>query len=276
MNRCKLIFMTLLIADIASANTACNQVSSSNPVIIQNETKEQVKQEQFSQEKSVQESDPFLEVVRTAINDELWYHGQDSRFGTFENQVIPVSIYQSAGGSNRLVSFDQPIKFSNNYLAAEFWTTKKGYNHEITTARMAPTKEKLQSIVEKENYKLLKTTQLKMDKASQPEYPAMTPERKKIIEDIELSVEDYLHDNELFPSGTYKYYIRNFRDSESITKVVIEGNQDIWIIKAKVEDSNNAGIMGKLNQVDVSLDSVLYEVNQYKKAAVVTKEVSNM
>jgi hypothetical protein len=285
---CKLIFIAFLMITISIINTACDEGNIRNHTIAQNDEKElvnnspnnerndptgQVNHEHLAQGKNVQESDPFLDTVRTAVNDELWYNGEYSQYRAFENQVTSVSIYQK-GKKDKIVLFEQPTTYGY-YISIAFPSTKKGYDNEITNSMLDFNKEKLKSNIEKQKYQLLKTTQLIINKASQPSYPAMSSEREKVIENIGQSIVEYLHDKELFPIGNYKYYIRNYRDIESSTKVVIEGGNKTWIVNANVEEGSKGGVMGKLNEVD-NLKEALYQVDQYKTASVAMNEVSNV
>ncbi|GLI05968.1 hypothetical protein YDYSG_19980 [Paenibacillus tyrfis] len=276
-----IVVIAILIL-ILTMFAACNKSSGSNSSsITQNDDSHFVSQGQNNEQRNSevqvnqepQESDPFLESVRTAINDHLWYNGVYSHFRAFENQLAAVSVYQGAADSkNKIVLFEQPTA-DKNFLAMELSLTKKGYSNEIVNFKLDFDKEKLKSLIEKQKYQFSKSVQLKIDKASQPLFPAMNSERKKVIEKIEKSIMDELQDSSIFPNGTYKYYIRNYRENEIGTKVIIEGDRT-WIINANVEDHLQAGLKGKIVETDRS-EATLFQVSQYKKAAVATNEVRN-
>lgn len=272
----------IFIIIMATMFAACNKSPGSNSSsITQNDDSHFVSQGQNNEQRNSevqvnqepQENDPFLENVRTAINDHLWYNGVYSHFRAFENQLADVSVYLgTADSKNKIVLFEQPTA-DKNFLAMELSLTKKGYSNEIVNFKLDFDKEKLKSLIEKQQYQFSKSAQLKIDKASQPLFPAMNSERKKVVEKIEKSIMDELQDSSIFPNGTYKYYIRNYRENEIGTKVIIEGDRT-WIINANVEDHLQAGLKGKIVETDRS-EATLFQVSQYKKAAVATNEVRN-
>ncbi|KPV61210.1 hypothetical protein QJ48_00990, partial [Paenibacillus sp. A3] len=213
-----IVVIAILIL-ILTMFAACNKSPGSNSSsITQNHDSDFISQGQNNEQRNSeaqvnqepQESDPFLENVRTAINDHLWYNGVYSHFRAFENQLAAVSVYQgTADSKNKIVLFEQPTA-DKNFLAMELSLTKKGYSNEIVNFKLDFDKEKLKSLIEKQKYQFSKSAQLKIDKASQPLFPAMNSERKKVVEKIEKSIMNELQDSSIFPNGTYKYYIRNY------------------------------------------------------------------
>lgn len=132
---------------------------------------------------------------------------------------------------------------------------------------------KVKKQLDSKGYKFDKKAVVKFDKATEPEYPITTDTRKKIIEDIEKRLIQSLKEDTIFSKGTYRIYIRNFKDNDFGTKAVIESAEgEVWIRAVDIDSENRIGF-GRVYSTN-EFPSMEYEANQYKKVAILAKEVN--
>jgi|GEM_PF-3301201 len=209
-----------------------------------------------------------LNVVKTAINDMNWFNGGNSEFGGVEGKRFDIDVYINEKESIWVLFEKESV---NQFMAASFSKSKYGYNNKPNSyfSRNKATKQEYIKTIENDGYKLLNKGELTFDNLSQPDYPQINDVREDTIKRISDLVPDTLKSFGL--KGIYNVYIRNFRNNDSSTNVVIKGSSGKrWILDINLYDD---GIVEKGKFYEVKNENLNYLATQYEKVTIKQIEV---
>ena len=220
--------------------------------------------------------DKLKKAMTICINNDIWFNGANSTFYGFKNQKSKFDIYTDPQSPDLVtIIFERrfghgnySIYEGNEYYAVNFWKGYKGYD---TNVPMGDIEElnitTLKNRVKELKYGFYAKGEIKFDKVTEPAYPKLTKKRAKVFNDIEKSVYDRLRDWN--KHGLFKIYIRNFKDSDYGTYIVVEDSKGkSWVLDIGI-DSIGYISTGKFLKVGVDEDK--YTANQYKKVSVIKK-----
>jgi hypothetical protein len=219
----------------------------------------------------------FERIIKTIINDDIWYKGVYSDFKGFENQTTTMEIYSTKKSSDGtlLIYFNTTFKYYGGqekpmeelyYLVKLSKHGTKGYGNSFSLVDKVGTIDKVtKELTSLESEALLLKVKIMFDPAKQPVYPGMNDTRKMIAENIKKSVFNTVKKTYGDKAGNYHVTIRNFRDEDYYTYAIVEDGKSVEAIMTfTLQDT----------AVDLSQfksfhnnEPLSYAVNQYKKVA---------
>lgn len=221
------------------------------------------------------EVDSLAAVFKTAVNDDIWYKGESSWFKILEGQAATVEYFRNTKAPNDLFCLiSNPMKVSNEskFIAISLWSEGKGYVNEVTKYNSDTSIDRLRNSMETNGYTAIKKEEYKIDRAKKPEYPSSTPEKDKVVNNIEATLFNCIKESTVFGKGAYKVFVRNFRNNDISTKAVVEDKQGkSWMVDVILGSEAKVGI-GKIFNSD-DTDLLKYYTNQVKKMPLLEKDI---
>lgn len=224
--------------------------------------------------------DELKKALKAGVNDDIWYGGKYSWFLGFEFQKAEMEVYINPKFPEVIsVYFDKPFKtlinsydhnsqkierkYFDKYFVIEIIINEYGYDpnligyyHDDTSSRI---KERL---VEHGYTVFYQKDEIEFGEVTQPVFPALTEERMKMIDLIEEAAVVSLKKN-WSGKGKFKMYIRNFRENEDTTDIVLQDAEgQMWMTDISI------GGKGSTNKVLLAnFDTIEYTANQIKKVS---------
>ena len=225
------------------------------------------------------------EILQTAVNDDMWYGGEYSLVKGFEQQKCKIEIYlDSQSPENPYIFFDKKIKSSAVTTDGQYYKPGEGYfyiglykdegtgyTNALNISWPTTTSNEAKKEIKEAGGVFYQKDYIEFNKITKPIFPTMTPKRKKTIEYIEKNLPKVMKDFYSLDKGKYKAYIRNFRDNDYRTYVVIEDCNGVRGIIDYI--INKKGISAVKYENIGGNDYLKYLANQYKKVAVSEKEI---
>ena len=276
-----LLLITFIITscnkNVVNTNTNQNITSQEQNNVTQNTTtmKDTSKEQENSIENTSSSSqdtkyEDIIKVIKTAINDLNWYNGGNSEFSGFEGKKFSIDVY--VNDKDKIwVLFDNEAM--SKYRAASFSTSQQGYINEPNSFFMESKDKKQEYIktLENDGYKLLKSGEVTFGSLTQPEFSPLSDEKNNVFNEAEKFIANNLKGWGQ-SAGKYKIYLRNYRSNDIHTNVVIENDEGkSWIMDVNLEADGNISA-GKF--YEVKNDNLKYQAEQYKKVAVIVKEIN--
>ncbi|MGE5474543.1 MAG: hypothetical protein ACM3UU_10015 [Ignavibacteriales bacterium] len=215
--------------------------------------------------------DELKAAIKTAINNDIWYSGVYSNYNGFESQKSKFEIYMNPKFPDSVtILFNKRFKHGKysiyedeEFYAVDFWKGDKGYSDQpsgsIEEIGLARIKERLKEL----GLVYYTSSEIEFGKTTQPVFPKLTDTKEKIVDEIEDKIVERLKLWE--KTGTYKVYIRNFKENNYNTYAVIEDAKGkMWVLEIALEENGFIGT-GKFLEAGVDVDE--YTANQYKKVS---------
>lgn len=262
------IFVTLITLAACTSKTIGNKNSS-------------VPQTAKAQDKTVDKDFEKLKLaIKNTVNDDIWYNGPYSDYKRFEMQKSGIEVYLNSKFPKEgryFILFDNSFQDTNGkgqgfYVIGLNKDEKKGFLNYISLSFMKDTLEKAKSeLINSGGDTLLQKGQIEFGKVSKPSFPPLAGKRGQIISKIQEKLPYELKTRYNMKPGKYKAYIRNFRENENFTYVVIEDEKgNGWILTIDITDDENV-YMYNMDYISTGKESE-YIANQYKKVSIL-KEI---
>ncbi len=220
--------------------------------------------------------DKLKVAIKMAINDDVWYYGQESSFNHFEEQTSNIEIFYCPPhiDDNSMlicVYIDRLLRAGGynegemQYFCILMSKHKYGYDSEMVGYFERDTIDGIQKSIKEYNYVPYNlTSNITFDKVTQPTFSPMTNDKMKSIDDIENAVTDRLMQ---WPkTGKFRFYIRDFNEVNTQTYVVIQDDKGkMWVLEIAVIKYKLDNTGGKF--LEVGKDASKYMANQYKKVS---------
>ena len=170
--------------------------------------------------------DELIKALKEAVNNDIWYEGQYSSYSEFESIKSEIEVYLNPNEPDEInIYFKKPISFfrgKEKLFVIEIWKDKHGYMTDSLNYYVADTPIEIEERLKERGFTdLFQKIEIEFGEVTQPVFPPMTDERKRIIDDIEKAV---IHNLKYNPEnkGTFKIFIRNFNDNSKTTPVVVQ------------------------------------------------------
>lgn len=189
----------------------------------------------------------FKDSIKNLINDTIWYHGDLFFFNKFENKTFEMILYIKKENSNVDSVFicmypeEESYREEMGYTALIVMNGIRGFHNETSTYFDDDNKIDMIKQVEDQGYTFYCNDKLAIEKISEPDYQSFTDKEIIIQNIIEFIPQDL--EQAGFTSGQYKAYIRDFRENDYRTYVVIDDKKgNTWIQKVGISDNGEAEV----------------------------------
>jgi hypothetical protein len=212
--------------------------------------------------------DDLITIIKTAINDDIWYGGSTSLFKGFELFKSDFVLYINNNAPDLFyISFESPVEGIFNqleYYVIIIGKSEKGYDPELAGFFFDTSIDNLNKRIEDDGFSLYKKGKIEFDKVSQPNFPSISDTRESIFNEITQKITDIIK-ADWGIHGSYKIYIRNFYDNSFNTYAIIEDtNNKAWLMEITFEEN---GFISTDKFYEVGEDVDEYTANQYKKVS---------
>lgn len=275
-----ILYITFIL--FISFLTACSQSINSENINKTDNSKQEVSTDLVDKNSSAltQQVNPNMDEVKEAlkerINDDIWYRGQYSTYTGFESQKSGIEVYLNPEQPNVVsVYFDNPFQTAYKkmpelkmYYVIEISKDENGYDTGAFGSYSEVKSDIIKERLEERGFVVFyQKSEIEFGEVTQPVFPPMTDERKRIVDDIEKAV---VHNLKYNPEnkGIFKIFIRNFSDNNKDTPVVIQ-YPDGKVLVANVEVGFNKEdrYLRVFKPFEVGIDISEYTANQYKKVS---------
>ena len=267
----KRILVVVIFIFVASILSSCyndeidtrnNQVPVNTSVLVD------INQEHETGEESNNiEISKLKNFIKNAINDLNWYTGENSEFCNFRNTSFNMEVFKDKNES-LWVFFENSL--SHNYYAALFSKGKDGeYINEpfICYTRSIDKKKENYTSIQEKGYTFFIKDRIQFGDIIRPQFPPITKSKEEVFKTIEELVTETIR-NWGLKNGIYNIFIRNFRDNDITTSIVIEdGYGNSWILDV------NVVTLIRRDFYEVKNENSIYMAKQYKKVSAVRKQL---
>ena len=239
---------------------------------------ERPKDKKIDIEKRIKEIDieKLKRGIINQVNDDVWYNGNFAFLKGLEGQKTSIRIYASSKSLYDVyIVLDTPFdpyfrgkktKKKCYYYASARRPESGEYLLPISVAIMDSEDELKQDLLGCGGDIFLTSSTIEFPIAKKPTFPEMNSERKKIIKNIEALIPNLIQEVYGKKKGSYKVYIRNFRNEEGSTYVVIESKEGKdWMIKVGI--LGDGSVVEGNTYLDLTDKSYTYKATQCKKVS---------
>lgn len=184
--------------------------------------------------------DTIKEVIKTCLNDKIWYYGTSSEFYALQYTYMDIDIYTSTIESNKIwILFKK--RLNDSYYALCFKSDARGLMNYIFSYFSKNTYNELVNEIERGDFEKYNSTIIYFDEAKLPEYDLMKEYKEIILNNIYDLVKNVLKIWDFNP-GEYIISVRNFRKNDWNTYVIVsDSNQNKWILDVYIEYDGTVG-----------------------------------
>lgn len=207
--------------------------------------------------------------IKNLINDKIWYYGDWFYFNKFENRSFEMEIYiKKEDNCVRSVFIcmypeEEIYREEMGYTALMVLNGQRGFHNELSIYFQDDNEANVVKKIEDLKYTFYSTEIITIEKAIKPVYENYQGKDNVIQNIIEFIPKDL--EQAGFTSGQYKAYIRDFRENDYRTYIVVEDNEgNMWIKQASISDNGDIG-PGRTLDVTEGLKEL---AAKYKDAAI--------
>jgi len=279
-NKVKGVLLFIIIAFIAGCATNNNLGLNSDDIT---DLFPDNSNAQSAEEDNLIDMDELIEAFKTALHNDLWYHGNNSSYKGYQNKNTNIEVYVNPLHPElltiipdiKLKGDEVPYKGSLGlYFAIYFCKEGDEYSDTIAGHCFEREIEDLRERVIDENVVLIGKGNIQFSTAEKPIFSPITNEKEQALEKIRQEVITRFKEFAMYRgknNGLCKLYIRDYPHNNTGTYSLIEEeNGDVWLTSISVPKSDKTAGANKFVRTNDYSDFYSYTVEQYKKVSFVS------